>query len=154
MTKTEISAAPDCMDLHITREFELPVELLYLAYSEAGLIAQWMGTEVLKLEHQPHGGFRFKTPTPDGGALYFNGVIHKVNPNQSIVRTFEMEGMPIGVQLDFIHFNALSPETSRLSIHSIYESVAQRDFQLSMPFAYGLNMAHDRLQQIAQINPS
>ncbi len=34
-------------------------------------------------------------------------------------------------------------------MHVIYESVAQRDQVLKLPFAQGINMAHDRMQEIA-----
>jgi hypothetical protein len=34
-------------------------------------------------------------------------------------------------------------------MHVIYESVAKRDQMLKMPFAQGINMAHNRLQDIA-----
>jgi uncharacterized protein YndB with AHSA1/START domain len=48
--KTKINAEDGKQDLTITREFDLPVELLFRAYAEPELIEQWMGTKVLKLE--------------------------------------------------------------------------------------------------------
>jgi hypothetical protein len=33
-------------------------------------------------------------------------------------------------------------------MHVIYESVAQRDQVLQLPFAQGINMAHNRLQDV------
>jgi hypothetical protein len=33
-------------------------------------------------------------------------------------------------------------------MHVIYESVVQRDQILQLPFARGLNMAHNRMQEI------
>ncbi len=63
-------------------------------------------------------------------------------------RTFEMDNSPFGVQLEVAEFERLTDETSRLSIHAIYESVAQRDQVLKLPFAYGINMAHNRLQEV------
>jgi hypothetical protein len=33
-------------------------------------------------------------------------------------------------------------------MHVIYESAAQRDQLLKLPFAQGLNMAHNRLQEM------
>jgi len=60
-----------------------------------------------------------------------------------------MENAPFGVQLELMEFERLTGDTSRLSIRSIYESVALRDQLLQMPFAQGLSMAHDRLQDVA-----
>jgi hypothetical protein len=35
-------------------------------------------------------------------------------------------------------------------MHVIYESVEQRDQVLKLPFAQGINMAHNRLQDVAE----
>ena len=59
--KTKIDAEEGKQDLTITREFDLPVELLYKAYAEAEIVAQWMGTKVLKLENKQHGSYQFET---------------------------------------------------------------------------------------------
>ena len=59
------------------------------------------------------------------------------------------ENMPIGVQLEFLEFEKVTENTSSLKIHIIYKSVAHREKQLKMPFAYGLNMAHNKLEEIA-----
>lgn len=78
-----------------------------------------------------------------------NGVIHEMNPKRKIVRTFEIENAPFGVHLEILQFEELAGGRSRLSTHDIYESAAQRDQVLQMPFAQGLNMAHNRLQDLA-----
>src|SRR6478609_9400856 len=96
--KTKINAEEGKQDLVITREFDLPVELLFKAYVEAEIVEQWMGTKVLKLESQKHGGYQFETTDPKGNKHRFNGVIHEFSPNQKITRTFEMENTPFGIQ--------------------------------------------------------
>ncbi|HEX7845356.1 MAG TPA: SRPBCC domain-containing protein [Chitinophagaceae bacterium] len=146
--KTKITAEDGQHDLLITREFDLPLELLFKAYEELELVEQWMGTKVLKLENRKHGSYQFETTDPQGNKYLFNGAIHEFVPNKKITRTFEFENMGLGVQLEVLEFEQLTDDASRLTIHTLYESVAQRDQQLKMPFAYGLNMAHDRLQEI------
>ena len=47
--KTKIHAEDGKQELVITREFDLPLELLFKAYAEPELVEQWMGTKVLKL---------------------------------------------------------------------------------------------------------
>ena len=63
-----------------------------------------------------------------------------------------MENTPFGVQLEFYEFQQLTDDSdsnrSKLNMHVIYESVAQRDQVLKLPFAQGLNMAHNRIQEI------
>ena len=77
-----------------------------------------------------------------------NGVIHEFIPNRKITRTFEMENAPFGVQLEVYEFEKLTDDTSKLRVHVIYESAALRDQVLKLPFAYGINMAHNRIQDI------
>src|SRR5215469_4773804 len=125
--KTKIQAEDGKQELAITREFDLPLELLFKAYVEPDLLEQWMGTKVLKLESKKHGSYQFETTDPRGNKYAFNGVIHEFSLNQKITRTFEMVGTPFGVQLEVLEFERLTDETSKLNMHVIYESVAQRD---------------------------
>ena len=147
--KTKIQAEEGKQDLTITREFDLPVELLFKAYAEAGIIEQWMGTKVLKLENKQHGCYQFETRDPQGNVLFAaNGTIHDVVPNENIVRTFEMSNASFDVQLEFLQFEQITADTSKLTIHIIYRSPEHRAEQLRLPFSYGINMAHDRLEEI------
>ncbi|HKC37363.1 MAG TPA: SRPBCC domain-containing protein [Chitinophagaceae bacterium] len=146
--KTKINAEDGRQDLMITREFDLPLELLFKAYEESDIVEQWMGTKVLKLENKKHGGYQFETTDPKGNKHGFNGTIHEFVPNKKITRTFEMENAPFGVQLEFLEFKKLTDDTSKLNMHVIYRSVALRDEMLKLPFAQGINMAHNRIQEI------
>lgn len=146
--KTKIHAEEGKQDLQITREFDLPLDLLFKAYEESDLFEQWMGTKVLKLENKNHGSYQFETTDPKGNKHKFSGTIHEFTPNKKIIRTFEMENTPFGVQLEFLEFEKLSEETSKLNMHVVYRSVEVRDQILALPFAFGINMAHNRIQEI------
>lgn len=146
--KTKINAEEGRQELVITREFDLPLEILFKAYSEPKLVEQWMGTKVIKLENKNHGSYQFETSYNGNIVFKANGTIHEFSPNQKIIRTFEMENMPIGVQLEYLEFKKLTDDTSKLTMQIIYKSEKHRAEQLKLPFANGLNMAHDRLQEI------
>src|SRR5437868_5720111 len=146
--KTKINAEDGKQDLVIIREFDLPLELLFKAYEEPEFVEQWMGTKVLKLESKKHGSYQFETSDPKGNKHGFNGVIHEFIPNQKITRTFEMESAPFGPQLEFLEFEKLTDDTSKLTMQVIYRSVTVRDQILKLPFAQGINMAHKRLEDI------
>lgn len=146
--KTKIHAEDGKQEIMITREFDLPLELLFRAYEEPELIEQWMGTKVLKLENKKYGGYQFETTDPKGNKHGFSGTIHEFVTNQKITRTFEMENAPFGVQLEFLEFEKLTDDNSKLNMHVIYRSVAIRDQVLKLPFAQGINMAHNRIQEI------
>src|SRR5258708_3376509 len=146
--KTKITAEDGKQELVITREFDLPLELLFKAYVESEIIEQWMGTKVLKLENKRHGSYQFETTDPKGNKYTFHGVIHEFIPDLKITRTFEMENTPFGIQLEFLEFEKLTDDTSKLNMHVVYRSVPLRDQLLKLPFVQGINMAHNRLQEI------
>jgi len=152
--KTKVNAEDGKQELVITREFDLPVELLFRAHAEPELIEQWMTNpyttaKMLKFEAKKHGSYQLES-TDAGGKVVFraNGVIHEFSADKKITRTFEMEGTPMGVQLEVYEFEKLTHHTSKLKMHVIYESVDQRDQVLKLPFAQGLSMAHDRMQEV------
>lgn len=147
--KTKLHAPPNQHDILITRAFDLPVELLFKAHSDPDLLGQWMGTQVVALEPRQFGQWQFETADTQGNVLFkASGVYHDFVPNKRIVRTFQMENGPFETQLEFFEFTPLENGGSKLEMHLIFRSVALRDQQLKMPFAYGLNMAHDRLQEV------
>lgn len=147
--KTKIHAEEGRQELTITREFDLPLELLFKAYSDPEIVEQWMGTKVLKLENKRHGSYQFETSDARGNVVFrANGAIHEFSPDQKITRTFEMENTPFPVQLEFLEFEKLTEATSKLTMQIVYKSIALRDQMLRLPFAQGINMAHNRLQEV------
>jgi uncharacterized protein YndB with AHSA1/START domain len=152
--KTKVNAEEGKQELTITREFDLPVELLFKAHTEPDLIEQWMTNpystgEILKFEGKKHGSYQQESTDASGKVVFkANGTFHEFIPNKKIIRTFEMENAPLGVQLEFLQFEKLTDQKSKLTTHVVYESLAIRDQVLKMPFAQGLSMAHDRMQEI------
>lgn len=146
--KTKITAEEGKQDLTITREFNLPLTLLFKAFQDPELLEEWMGTKVLKLENTTHGSYEFETSYNGNVVFKANGTIHEFVPEQKIIRTFEMENAPMGVQLEFLEFEKLTDDTSKLSMQIIYRSEAHRALQLKMPFEYGINMAHNKLEEV------
>ena len=146
--RTKITAEDDKQELIITRVFDLPLDLLFKAYEEPEIVEQWMGTKVQKLENKAHGSWCFETS--HNGQIVFsaNGVILEFVPNEKITRTFQMENSVFPVQLEFFEFEKINEETSQLTMQIVFKSVEFRNQLLKMPFAQGLSMAHDRLQNL------
>jgi uncharacterized protein YndB with AHSA1/START domain len=145
--KTKLIAEDGKQEILITRTFDLPVNLLYKAYTEPELVEQWMGNKVLKMENQAHGSYLFETTDGQGNLLFrANGSIHKVIKNENITRTFEMENTGFPVQLEFLDFEPITEDTSKLTMKIIFKSFADRDNMLKLPFAQGINMAHNQLE--------
>jgi len=152
--KTKIKAENGKQELIITREFDLPVELLFKAHVEPHLIVQWMSNpyataKVLKFEGKKHGSYQLESTDANGKVVFrSNGVIHQIAENKKIIRTFELENAPYGVQLEIYEFEKLADDMSKLKMKVIYESVEFRDRLLELPFAQGINMAHNQIQDI------
>jgi uncharacterized protein YndB with AHSA1/START domain len=147
--KTKVNAEEGKQELIITREFDLPVELLFKAYEDPEIVEQWMGTKVLKLESKKNGSYQIETSDAKGNVVFkANGVLHEFIPNQKIIRTFEMDNVPFGVQLEIYDFEKLTDDVSKLTMHVIFESLAQRDQLLKLPFSQGINIVHNRLEDI------
>ncbi|WP_029293364.1 SRPBCC domain-containing protein [Chryseobacterium hispalense] len=148
--KTKIHAEEGRQEIFITREFDLPVDLLFKAYTDPEIVSQWMGTNVLEMENNQHGGYRFETRNANGDIVFTaHGTIHDIIPEKMIVRTFQMINTPFPAQMEFLEFEKISDEKSKIAIQTIYQSTEIRDQMLKLPFAQGINMAHNRLQEIA-----
>ncbi|MDF2517437.1 MAG: Activator of Hsp90 ATPase 1 family protein [Sphingobacterium sp.] len=147
--KTKIHAEEGKQEILITREFDLPLSLLFKAYKEAEIFEQWMGTKVLKWDNQKHGSYAFETSHNNNVVFKANGTIHEFIPNEKITRTFEMEDSPFPVQLEYLYFEKVTDNSSKLRMHIIFQSIEFRDKLLQMPFAQGINIAHNRLETIA-----
>lgn len=148
--KTDIIAEPDKQQILVLREFDLSVEELFEAFTVPEYIEQWMGTKVEKMEPNRNGAFRFITTDPMGNTHAFSGVFHEFESNVKITRTFEMENTGFAVQLEYLEFSSTDEGKSILKMQMVFKSVEMRDNLLKMPFAFGINMAHDRLQSIMQ----
>lgn len=146
--KTKVKAEDGKQEIVITREFDLPLELLFKAYQDPELFEQWMGTKVLKMENKNHGCYAFEKSHNGNVVFRANGTIHEFVPNQKITRTFEMEDTPFPVQLEFLEFEKLTDDTTKLTMRIVFKSIEFRNQLMQMPFAQGINMAHDKLQEI------
>jgi len=98
--KTNIDAEDGKQDLVITRELDLPLELLFKAYVEPEIVEHWTGTKVLKLETKKHGSYQFETTDTKENKHGFNGVIREFISNKKITRIFEMENTPFPFQIE------------------------------------------------------
>ncbi len=75
--KTKVAAKDGKHDLVITRDFDLSVDLLFKAYTDADILSQWMGIKVIKLDTSKHGGYQFETRSTEGKVVFSaHGVIH------------------------------------------------------------------------------
>ena len=153
--KTKITAEPGKQEILITREFDAPRELVFKACTDPKLIPQWWGprylsTQVDKMDVRPGGEWRFINRNAEGNEFAFHVVYHEVLAPERVIDTFEFEGLPETghVTLETMKLEALSGGRTRLTVQSVFQSVADRDGMLQSGMEEGLNETYDRLAEL------
>jgi uncharacterized protein YndB with AHSA1/START domain len=147
-----IQAPVDELAMEFTREFDAPVAAVFRAHAEPELVKQWLGPgrntmEVDRWDFTTGGGYRYVHKGPDGGEYWFNGVFHTVRPNEFVIQTFEFEGAPDMVNLDFLTFEDLGGRT-RLRGRSICPNTQARDALLASGMEDGMREGYERLENV------
>lgn len=153
--QTKVIAEKGIQELFITREFDAPRDLVFKAFSDPELLVQWLGPrdQSMKIEHLDNhtgGSYRFLHCSASGQEFGFNGVIHDVTAPERIIRTFEFEGLPERghVSLETATFEPLDGNRTKLTIHSIFKSVADRDGMVASGMERGVRESHERLDEL------
>lgn len=157
--KTIITAEPGKQEFFITREFEAPRELVFRAFNDPELLVQWLGPcdltmKIEKMDNRTGGSYRFIHSNAGGNEFGFNGVIHEVAEPVRIIRTFEFEGLPERghVSLETATFESLDGGRTKVIIHSVFKSVADRDGMVMSGMERGVVESHDRLDELFKKN--
>jgi uncharacterized protein YndB with AHSA1/START domain len=153
--QTTITAEPGKQEIIITREFDAPRELVFRAFTDPQLIPQWWGpgylsTEVDKMDVRAGGEWRWINRDAQGNAFAFHGVYHEVLAPVRIIDTFEFEGLPETghVSLETLTLEALPGGRTRLTAHTVFQSVADRDGMLQSGMEAGVRETYDRLEEL------
>ena len=153
--KTTITAEPGKQELFITREFDAPRELVFRAYTDPAIYAQWLGPRGLTttfdvFEPVSGGKYRFIQKDHDGNEFSFHGVTHEVFAPERIIGTFEFDGLPETghVILETTRFEALPGNRTRITSQSVFQSVADRDGMLQSGMEQGVVEGYERLDEI------
>ncbi len=154
---TTVLAEPGKQELLIAREFDAPSELVFKACTDPALVPQWWGprnlsTEVDKMDLRPGGQWRFINRDAEGNEYAFHGVYHEILAPERIIDTFEFEGLPETghVTLETMKLEALPGGRTRLSVQSVFQSVADRDGMLQSGMEGGVSETYDRLEEIVK----
>ncbi len=152
--KTTIKAEPGKQELFITREFDAPCELVFRAHTEPDLYIQWLGPrgfEMVLETFEPHSGgrWRYVHKDQDGNEFGFHGVFHEISPER-MIQTFEFEGLPESghVILNSMQLEPLPGDRTRITIHSVYQSVEDRDGMIQAGMETGMNEGYEKLDEL------
>jgi len=153
--QTTILAEPGKQELLITREFDAPRALVFKACTDPTLIPQWWGPRYLstlvdRMDVRPGGQWRFLNRDAQGNEYAFHGVYHEVLAPERIIDTFEFEGLPETghVTLETMKLEELPGGRTRLTVQSVFQSVADRDGTLQSGMEAGVKDTYDRLAEL------
>jgi len=152
MSKTQIDAPAGVPFVDITREFDAPLELVRRAWTDPDLIKQWLGPRKYEMvieqwDARAGGAYRYVHRDDAGNEFGFHGVFHSNDPD-NMVQTFEFEGMPGHVSLDKLALEDIGGGRTRASIHSVYQSLEDRDGMVQAGMGDGVNEGFERLDEL------
>ena len=152
MGTTKITAEPSLPYIDMSREFDAPRDLVYRAFTDPDLLAQWLGPRRLtmivdKFDVRDGGAWRYIHRDQDGTEYGFHGVFHGTPTPDAMVQTFEFEGAPGHISLDTITLEERDGRTL-LRGHSVYQSIEDRNAMVESGMETGLNEGFDRLQEL------
>ena len=154
--KTNVTAEPGQQDVIITREFDAPRELVYRAHTDPDLYRQWLGPrgyEMVLETFEPYSGgrYRYIHKDPSGNEFSFHGVFHEIS-EELMIQTFEFEGLPEKghVTLDTMRLEELPGDRTRITIQSVFQSIADRDGMVQAGMERGVREGYERLDEILE----
>ena len=152
--KVNVTAEPGKQELFVTREFDAPRELVYKAHIDPKLYVQWLGPhgyEMILETFEPVSGgkYRYIHKDKQGNEYGFHGTFHTMT-EELMIQTFEFEGMPEPghVTLDTMRLEKLPDDRTRVTIQSVFQSVADRDGMIQSGMETGMREGYERLDDI------
>jgi uncharacterized protein YndB with AHSA1/START domain len=152
--KTTVTAEPGKQELFIIREFDASRELVYKAHIDPKLYVQWLGPhgyEMILETFEPVSGgkYRYIHKDNNGNEYGFHGTFHEMS-EELMIQTFEFEGLPERghVALDTMRLESLPGNRTKVMIHSVFQSVSDRDGMVQAGMESGINEGYERLDEI------
>lgn len=150
--KVTVNAEPGKQELYIIREFDAPRELVFRAHTDRNLFVKWIGPhgyEMILKEFEPVNGgkYRYIHKDPQGNEYGFHGCFHEIAPER-LTQTFEFEGYPGHISLETATLEELPGNRTRVTIHSVYQSVADRDGMVQNGMEKGVREGYEQLDDI------
>jgi uncharacterized protein YndB with AHSA1/START domain len=152
MAEIQITADAGVPFIDVTREFDAPRDLIYRAHTDPELLAQWLGPRNLEMiverwDVRDGGAWRYIHRDPAGNEYGFHGVFHGTASPDGMTQTFEFEGAPGHVSLGTMTLEERGGRTT-IRVHSVYQSVEDRDAVVESGMSEGMTQGYDRLEEL------
>lgn len=150
--RTKITT-PAEREIRIERVVHAPRDLVWRAYTEPALVAQWWGRGhrmvIERLELERGGHWRWVEHGPNG-VYGFEGRYREVTPPTRFVRSFEWDGMPAHVAIETLTLEDLGEGRTRIVILMQMHTPEERDGFLQSGMQQGFDDAFAQLDELAR----
>jgi uncharacterized protein YndB with AHSA1/START domain len=148
--KTRITTPSD-REIHAERIVNAPRDRVWRAYADPALIPQWWGRgnrlDIERHEFQRGGHWRYVEHS-DHGVHGFEGRYREVTPPERFVRSFEWDGMPGHVAIEFVTLVDLGDGRTKITIVMQMHTREERDGFLHSGMQEGMDAAFAELDTI------
>lgn len=153
-TQRAVVTLPADNQILITREFDAPRHLVYMAFTVPELIERWWsgdrGTVTrVDVDLRAGGSWRYVMVANGGFEVAFHGVYREIVQDERLVYTEVYEGAPEAEALTTMTLGDLGQRTA-LSILVEHSSTEHRDMHINSGMEQGLQEALQHLEQVAQ----
>jgi uncharacterized protein YndB with AHSA1/START domain len=135
----------------ITRIFDAPRELVWQAFTDPKLLAQWWGRgnklDIERFEFERGGHWRFVEHS-GGESEGFEGRFREITPPERISWTFEWDGMPGYPSIDTIEFEDLGDGRTKVVTNGLFFTKEERDGMLQSGMEGGLSESYAALDRL------
>lgn len=151
----DLTVGVDTLAIEYARVFDAPVAAVFRAHAEPELIKQWLGPsgydmDITEWNFVDHGGYRYVHSHPEEGSFAFNGTFHTVRHGEFILQTFEFDGVPDMVNIEYLWFDDLGGGRTRVRSRSICPTVQARDGLVEQGMATGITEGFDKLDALLE----
>ena len=149
--RTAVVTLPADTQILITREFNAPRHLVFLAWTTPELIKRWWSggrgeVTMADVDLRPGGRWRYVLAGGDGTEAAFHGEYLQIVPDERIVSTEVYEAIPDAEAVTTLMLTEMGGRT-RLTMLVQHTSRENRDRHLE--YGDSLQQAMDRLEQAA-----
>lgn len=140
----------------ITREFDVPRELVWKAWTTPELVRRWWHANrgemtVCEIDLRVGGNWRYAMVTPEGMEVGFHGVFREVEPYERLVSTEAYEGIPDAdaqAAVDTLTLKEIGDRTL-MTILVEHPTKEGRDMHIQSGMEDGLQDALDLVEDVA-----
>jgi uncharacterized protein YndB with AHSA1/START domain len=148
---TATVTTPTDREVRVERIFNAPRELVWRAFTDPKLVAQWWGRGnklvIERMDVERGGHWRYVEHAADG-VHGFEGRYREVTPPERVVQTFEWDGMPGYVAVTTATFEDLGDGRTKVISTSLFHTVEERDGMLHSGMEHGLNESYAALDKL------